>query len=90
MARSIKELAAEAIAVQNACNPLGVSKGYAAGLQELADKLREVGEPCGTRDICNHPIHRLWASKVHDLAGMGLSDCDRYGEAYDACQKLAG
>src|SRR5438045_1737692 len=83
--RTLKEMAAEAIVIQNACNPLGLSKSFALVTQELAECLREQGAG-STSDICRHPIFCLWASKLHDLAGMGLSDTDRYGQAYRACK----
>jgi hypothetical protein len=86
--RTLKEMAAEAIAIQNACNPLGLTKTFGQVTQELADRLREQGA-ASTSDICRHPIFRLWASKLHDLAGMGISDTDRYGQAYEACRELA-
>jgi hypothetical protein len=95
MPRTISQLAQEAIDVQNACNPLGISKGYATALQELADNLRQQGLPSDTKAICEHPINKLWVSKIHDLAGMGISDATNghleyyYGQAYDACQLLA-
>jgi hypothetical protein len=81
--RTIAQLAEEAIAIQNACNPLGLSKSYATSLQELADNLRQQGLPSDTKAICNHPINRLWVSKLHDLAGMGSAS-----QAYDACLLL--
>lgn len=87
--RTLRELAREALAVQNACNSLGISKSFATSLQELSDRLRADGLPADTAAICRHPIHRLWASKVHDLAGMGLSDLSLYAEALGECQRLA-
>lgn len=85
--KTLKQLAQEAIDVQNACNPLGVSKRYAAMLTELRAQLNWTGEPNDTDAIRRHPINRMWASKLHDLAGMGLSDMDRYSEAYHWCQE---
>jgi hypothetical protein len=86
--RTLKEMAAEAVVIQNACNPLGLTKTFAAVTQDLADRLREQGQG-STSLVRRHPIFCLWASKLHDLAGMGLSDTDRYGEAYEACKELA-
>ncbi len=83
--RTVEQLAAEAIQIQDACNPLGLSKSYAKALEEL----RTLVPHYGTREIANHPINRLWASKLHDLAGMGISDTDRYHEAYTECERLA-
>ena len=90
MQRSIKELAQEAIDVQNACNPLGLSKGYAESLQELVNYLRANDLPSDTRTMCNHPINQLWVSKLHDLGNMGMSDIERYGRALRGCELLAG
>ena len=57
--------------------------------QLQAARLELDSQPCHTDAICNHPVTRLWASKLHDLANMGLSDFDRFGEAYAACKQLA-
>jgi hypothetical protein len=89
MPRPLKQLAEEALVIQDACNPLGLTKGFAQATQELADALRASNQPSDTRAICRHPVFRLWASKLHDLAGMGLSDTERFGEAYSACKELA-
>lgn len=86
--RTLKELAQEALDIQNACNPLGLSKGYAVSLQELHDRLSLNGLPNDTQAMRDHPINKLWASKLHDLASLGLSDTDRYGDAYRACKIL--
>lgn len=85
--RTIQELAREALQIQNACNPLGLTKGFAEATQDLAEILRARGE-FSTDAICKHPIYRLWASKMHDLAGLGLSDQTRFGHAYIYCQGL--
>ncbi len=86
--RTIQQLAKEALDVQNACSSLGLTKGYAKAIQELADIMRETGG-YSTDALNNHPINRLWASKMHDLANMGMSDTDRYHEADAVCQSLA-
>lgn len=87
--RTLQQLAREALDVQDACNLLGVSKGFARSLQELADVLRAANLPSDTPTVNNHPIARLWASKIHDMTGMGFSDTDRFGKAYDACLDAA-
>jgi hypothetical protein len=46
-------------------------------------------EQWGTDKINQHPINQMFASKVHDLARMGLSDTDAFSKAYDECKKLA-
>jgi hypothetical protein len=88
--RTIKQLAGEVIDIQDACNMMGLTKGFALALDELADNLRQSGEYTGTDTINQHPITKLWASKLHDLARMGLSDTDQYGAAYEKCRELAG
>lgn len=88
--RTLADLAREAIDIQNACNPLGITKGFAEATQELADLMRNSGEyPFSTHAVCLHPVFQLWASKLHDLAGIGMSDTEKYGEAYAECKKLA-
>ena len=87
--RSLAELACEAIAIQDACNPLGVSNAYAVALADLRKALDRQCLPSDTKALCLHPINGLWASKIHDLAGMGLSNTDSYSIAYEECKKLA-
>lgn len=87
--RTLKELAQEALGVQNACNPLGISRSYGEAMLALRDALQAANLPNGTDDLCNHPIARLWAAKIVELHRMGLADLDRYGEADKACQALA-
>lgn len=87
--RTLKQLAAEAIMVQNACNILGVTNSMHKALCDLRDALGALNLPAGSQDIAFHPITRLWASKVHDLACMGLSDSDRFSTALHECQQLA-
>lgn len=81
--RTLQQLAQEAINVQNACNPLGLSAGFARATTEVR------GYCNSTDELCRHPIFQLWASKMHDLAGMGISDSDAYCKAYDACAAIA-
>lgn len=83
--RSMKQLAQEAVDVQDACNLQGVVKGFDRAITDLKLLLAEANQENGTDAIRNHPISRMWASKIHDLCGMGLSDMDRYGEAYKWC-----
>ena len=86
--RTLKELAQEALDVQDTVNPLGISKSFAVSLQELHDRLKADGLPTDTASVCRHPIYRLWASKLHALAEMGMSDWCVYGKAEVACQQL--
>lgn len=89
MAITLKQLAHEALDVQDACNALGVSKGYARALQQLRECLTALGQPDDTMAVREHAINRMWASKIQDLAGMGFSDTVRFSQAYDECRLMA-
>lgn len=86
--RTLSELAQQALTIQDACNPLGLTKGYAEALQELTDILRASGSSFDTAAICAHPINRLWASKLHSLAGLGTLSHIRYVDALKYCQRV--
>jgi hypothetical protein len=81
----MRQLAQEAIDVQNACNGIGVAQGFARSMLELHELLNETRF---TR-VSDHPIWCLWVSKLHDMGNMGLSDTDRYSAAYSACMAIA-
>jgi hypothetical protein len=85
----LKELAQEAIRVQDACNLSGVVHGWHRAMEDLFSVLRGPPHNLGTDGVNTHPINQLWASKCHDLARMGLSDCEAYGKAYRLCIELA-
>lgn len=90
MLPTMSDLAREAVMIQDASNGLGLSKGYAEALQHLSDRLKADGLPNDTNAIQRHPVNRLWVSKLHDLASMGLSDFERYETALKECNRLAG
>ena len=85
--KTLKQLAEDAIQMQDACNGYAIANAYGKTMSDLREALKEAGEPTDTDALRNHPINRMWASKIHDLAGMGLSDTDRYSEAYNWCVK---
>ncbi len=82
--RRIDELAAEALRVQNTSN-INIVHGFSRALTDLRALLPEASSD----EVNTHPIMQLWASKVHDLAGMGMSDEKSYGKAYKACEALS-
>lgn len=86
--KDLNTLAGDAIAVQDACNLVAVVKAFDRAITDLREALTQARMPTDTDAIRNHPICKLWASKIHDLTGMGISDCDAYGDAYEACRKL--
>lgn len=85
MSRTMKSLAQETLDVQDACNMSGVARSFCDTMRELRDLLPNAS----TREINNHPITRMWASKIHDLSGMSSDYTPVFGEAYRWCKKTA-
>jgi hypothetical protein len=87
--RTLQDLAKEALQVQDACNLSGVVHGFSRAVTELREILRATGGDLSTDAVNQHPICCMWASKIHDLTRMGLSDGERFHEVYDACEDIA-
>lgn len=64
MSKTLKELAAEALAVQDACNLCGVAQSFARAMRDLGDHTK------GTDERNQHPITRVWLDKLNQLAGI--------------------
>jgi hypothetical protein len=75
---------AQAMAVQDACNPRGVLKSFAEEIMPgiVAEVEAETGY-ASTDDILRHPAYVLFASKLDSLA---LRD---FGSAYAAAKEKA-
>ncbi len=71
--KTIKELAQEAIDVQNACNLPGVLLSF----HHASLNLRALMPAAGAGTIQAHPIMRAWCSKICDMTG-------NYSGAYPA------
>jgi len=82
MARSLHELAKEAIDIQNGSSLCGLVQGWARTVIELKNILN-----CGTDELNRHPINQLWADKMADLAG--IRTMEKYSEAYEVCRNLS-
>lgn len=87
--KTIKELATEAIQIQDARNLTGLVHGWSRAVTDL----RYHCPGAGTDNINTHPINVLWASKCRDLA-FGKEDfChlsqEQWTNAYAACRRLA-
>lgn len=67
--RSMRDLANEAIRVQDACNLSGVVLSFGKTILRLRALLREKGTD-STEDVNTHPISKAWASKIHDLTQL--------------------
>lgn len=63
MPRTLKELAKEALDVQDACNLSGVAHGFARAMTDLGEHTR------GTDERNKHPVAVLWADKIAHLTG---------------------
>lgn len=87
--RTLQDLAREAIQVQDACNLSGVVHGFSRAITELRNILRDTGGDLSTHAVNTHPVCQLWASKIHYMADMGLSEHDQYCAAYKACEEIA-
>lgn len=72
----LTKMAKDALQVQDACNPHGVSKAFSEMLWGL-HKLDEVKRA----DILAHPIAVLWIDKIHDM--FPRPNLAEYGKAYD-------
>jgi hypothetical protein len=59
--KTLQELAKEALDVQDACNILGVTKGFARVVQELSEIEKNRSK------LAIHPIIILWMDKLNDM-----------------------
>lgn len=85
--KAYTKAAQDAILVQDACNLSGVVHDFSRILAEvLWPMAREQGQ--GTDWVNTHPISKLFADKIVDLAHV--RDFDQYFTAYDECKKIAG
>ena len=87
MSKSLKELAQDALRVQDACNLSGVAHGFARTMSALND-IEGLG---GTDARNNHPIARVWADKIAHLTGTQTfgDDGGTLTAAYKAVHDLA-
>lgn len=96
--RTLQALAKEALQVQDACNLLGVSKGFAKAVQEVWENMKAVEEQtknsetqvvkyASMDDLRQHPIVLLWVDKIYSMTVMiGQPSMNK---AYSNCHKLA-
>lgn len=80
--RTLKQLAKEAINVQNACNLCGVAQAFARAMVDLGEHTN------GTDERNQHPISILWADKIAHLTGTQSLGHSRVMSAYTAAYKL--
>ena len=86
--RTMRELAQEALEVQDACNLSGVVHGWGRSIMRLR-KLLNQEKQVGTDILNTHPINQLWADKVGSLTGPIPFEQSGRLAAYAAVQDLA-
>jgi hypothetical protein len=80
-----KELAQEAINVQDACNLSGVVHSFSRTITEVRELLRAEGKE-STDNINSHPVCVLFSSKIASLTGSesGMEFAKSYEWAKEA------
>lgn len=76
-----KELAEDALAIQDACNLSGVVISFAQVVKDVRALLEAEGK-ASTQLINNHPVCRLWADKIAALTDTQMLGHDNVGHAY--------
>ena len=86
--RTWKELASDALQVQDACNLSGVVQSFARVVTEVRRRLDFEGN-CGTDAVNTLPVCVLYSSKIGSLTSSESARAFR--EAYEwACERKAG
>lgn len=84
--KELKDLAIEALQVQDACNLSGVVHGFSRAITELRRILEN--EPEFSTDKLNtHPVCLLWADKIASLTGI-QGDSNELLGAYEYVKNL--
>lgn len=76
----MRNMYADAVQCQDACNLSGVLKSWATYLDAIWAEARAQNK--GTDFVNNHPVNVLFADKLYSLTGYG----SRFSEAYAACK----
>jgi len=86
---TMKQIAADALLVQSACNLSGVVKSFADATTVIWAEALARGE--GTDWVNTHPVSRLYTFQLATLSGVAYTTADfTYADAYNACCELAG
>lgn len=86
--KTLKQLADDAIHVQDACNLIAVANSFAQVIKDVQQNLADAGKESGTDAIRNHPIVQLWADKIYDMVGRP-NDPVRFSEIYFTVEQIA-
>lgn len=85
--RTWKELASEALAVQDACNLSGVVQSFVHIIREVRTRLEADGSS-GNDKVAQHPICILFADKIAHLTNTQTIGDERVMRAYTEVYKL--
>ena len=85
MNKTLKQLAQDALNVQDACNLSGVAHGFS----RFFDALSDLDPHMGTDAKNAHPIAKLWSDKIAHLTGTQTIGNDAVMAAYTEVRKLA-
>lgn len=83
--RTLKQLAEEAVLVQDACNLSGVVHAFSQAMRDLREIARREGWESTAR-LNQHPIAVLYSSKIASLTGSEQEHSFKY--AWDAVQGI--
>lgn len=81
--KTLKELAKDALAVQDACNLSGVVHGFARCMSDMVEMHLD------TDQRNTHPITLLWIDKLCHLSGYKQDYGEKVMSAYSAVHRLA-
>ena len=75
-----------AMMIQDACNLSGVVHSFSEVISRIVQESIEKGK--GTKYVNEHPICKLFADKISDLARV--RDFESYYQAFNECERKAG
>lgn len=87
--RTWKEMAQEALAVQDACNLSGVVHSFSTIITEVRTRLDSEGKG-GTDNVNTHPVCVLFSDKVAHLTGTQHFGDDKVSLAYNWAHDQVG
>lgn len=79
--RTWKELAQEALRVQDASNLSGVANSFGDVVREVRVRLESEGKK-GNAHFHSHPVVLMWADKIASLTGIQGGSCSEVYQAY--------
>lgn len=78
--KNIKQLAVEAINVQDASNLFAVANNFAKTITNL----KEIGEYRS-----DHPIIKIWVDKISSMTNMQYNTVSEINKAFDEVEEMA-